>query len=65
MLDHSALEESQTMFPVLNKRLCAGLTAGVLMLSAGGFTPLAAQEIPNDFTAIVREKIPAVVAITT
>ncbi|WP_287232832.1 Do family serine endopeptidase [Mesorhizobium sp.] len=35
------------------------------MLSAGGFAPLAAQEIPNDFTAIVREKIPAVVAITT
>ncbi|RWC46383.1 Do family serine endopeptidase [Mesorhizobium sp.] len=53
------------MFPVLNKRLCSGLIAGTLMLSAGGFAPLAAQEIPNDFTAIVREKIPAVVAITT
>ncbi|RWP05396.1 MAG: Do family serine endopeptidase [Mesorhizobium sp.] len=53
------------MLPVLNKRLCAGLIAGTLMLSAGGFAPLAAQEIPNDFTAIVREKIPAVVAITT
>lgn len=53
------------MFPVLNKRLCAGLIAGTLMLSAGAFAPLAAQEIPNDFTAIVREKIPAVVAITT
>ncbi|TIL39458.1 MAG: Do family serine endopeptidase [Mesorhizobium sp.] len=53
------------MVPVLSKRLCAGLIAGTLMLSAGGFAPLAAQEIPNDFTAIVREKIPAVVAITT
>ncbi|TIM15040.1 MAG: Do family serine endopeptidase [Mesorhizobium sp.] len=53
------------MLPVLNKRLCAGLIAGTLMLSAGGFVPLSAQEIPNDFTAIVREKIPAVVAITT
>ncbi|RWK42891.1 Do family serine endopeptidase [Mesorhizobium sp.] len=53
------------MLSVLNKRLCAGLIAGALMLSAGGFAPLAAQEIPNDFTAIVREKIPAVVAITT
>ncbi|RWO56050.1 Do family serine endopeptidase [Mesorhizobium sp.] len=53
------------MSPVLNKRLCAGLIAGTLMLSAGGFVPLSAQEIPNDFTAIVREKIPAVVAITT
>ncbi|RWB36345.1 MAG: Do family serine endopeptidase [Mesorhizobium sp.] len=53
------------MFPVLNKRLCACLIAGTLMLSAGGFAPLAAQEIPNDFTGIVREKIPAVVAITT
>lgn len=53
------------MLSVLNKGLCAGLIAGALMLSAGGFAPLAAQEIPNDFTAIVREKIPAVVAITT
>ncbi|WP_287103447.1 hypothetical protein [Mesorhizobium sp.] len=53
------------MLPVLNKRLCACLIAGTLMLSAGGFAPLVAQEIPNDFTGIVREKIPAVVAITT
>ncbi|TIM76641.1 MAG: Do family serine endopeptidase [Mesorhizobium sp.] len=53
------------MLSVLNKRLCVGLIAGTLMLSAGGFAPLSAQEIPNDFTAIVREKIPAVVAITT
>ncbi|PAQ10866.1 Do family serine endopeptidase [Mesorhizobium temperatum] len=50
------------MSPVLNKRLCAGLITGILMFSVGG---LAAEEIPNDFTAIVREKIPAVVAITT
>ncbi|RWQ41222.1 MAG: Do family serine endopeptidase [Mesorhizobium sp.] len=53
------------MFPVLNKRLCAGLIAAILVFPAGGLAPLAAQEIPNDFTAIVREKIPAVVAITT
>ncbi|TJX01948.1 MAG: protease Do, partial [Mesorhizobium sp.] len=53
------------MFSVLNQRLCAGLIAGTLMASAGGLAPLSAQEIPNDFTAIVREKIPAVVAITT
>lgn len=52
------------MFPVLNKRLCAGLIAAMIF-PAGGLAPLAAQEIPNDFTAIVREKIPAVVAITT
>ncbi|WP_192356185.1 Do family serine endopeptidase [Mesorhizobium mediterraneum] len=53
------------MSPVLNKRLCAGLITGILMLSASGFAPVVAQEIPNDFTAIVRQKIPAVVAITT
>ncbi|RUV02351.1 PDZ domain-containing protein [Mesorhizobium sp. M6A.T.Cr.TU.017.01.1.1] len=53
------------MFPVLNKRLCAGLIAAILIFPAGGLAPLAAQEIPNDFTAIVLEKIPAVVAITT
>ncbi|WP_254701495.1 PDZ domain-containing protein [Neorhizobium galegae] len=41
------------------------MIAGILMLSAAGIAPVAAQEIPNDFTAIVRQKIPAVVAITT
>lgn len=39
------------MFPVLNKRLCAGLIAAILIFPAGGLAPLAAQEIPNDFTA--------------
>ncbi|MER8827754.1 Do family serine endopeptidase [Mesorhizobium sp. M0938] len=53
------------MFAVLNKRLCAGLIAAILICPAAGFAPVAAQEIPNDFTAIVRQKIPAVVAITT
>jgi serine protease Do len=53
------------MFPDLNKRLCAGFVATTLMLSAGGLAPVTAQEIPNDFTAIVRQKIPAVVAIAT
>lgn len=32
------------------------------MLSAGGFAPVSAQEIPNDFGAILRQKLPAVVA---
>ncbi|WP_245268458.1 trypsin-like peptidase domain-containing protein [Rhizobium leguminosarum] len=41
------------------------MIAGILMFSAAGIAPVAAQEIPNDFTAIVRQKIPAVVAITT
>ncbi|WP_348643262.1 hypothetical protein [Mesorhizobium sp. B2-1-3A] len=39
--------------------------AGALMLFSGGFAPALAQEIPNDFSAIVREKLPAVVTITT
>ncbi len=50
---------------ISKKRLCIGLIAGTLMLSAGGFAPVSAQEIPNDFSAIVRQKLPAVVAITT
>ncbi|GLS39713.1 protease Do [Mesorhizobium tianshanense] len=53
------------MFLGLNKKLCAGLIAAILIFPAGGLAPVAAQEIPNDFTAIVRQKIPAVVAITT
>jgi serine protease Do len=52
------------MFPNWKKRICAGLVAGTLMLPAG-VAPASAQQIPNDFTAIVREKLPAVVAITT
>jgi serine protease Do len=53
------------MFPGLNKRMCAGLIAGTLMLSMGSVAMVTAQEVPGDFTGIVREKIPAVVAITT
>ncbi|MER9567335.1 Do family serine endopeptidase [Mesorhizobium sp. M0115] len=50
---------------IARKRLSMGLVAGILMLSAGGFAPVSAQEIPNDFSAILRQKLPAVVAITT
>ncbi|MGX8009010.1 trypsin-like peptidase domain-containing protein [Mesorhizobium sp. ORM8.1] len=50
---------------ISGKQLCMGLVAATLMLSAGGFTQVSAQEIPNDFSAIVRQKLPAVVAITT
>ncbi|WP_027144378.1 Do family serine endopeptidase [Mesorhizobium sp. WSM3626] len=50
---------------ISRKRLCISFVAGSLMLSAGGFAPVSAQEIPNDFSAIVRQKLPAVVAITT
>lgn len=53
------------MFRGLNKRMCAGLVAGSLMLSVGSVEMVTAQEVPGDFTGIVREKIPAVVAITT
>lgn len=53
------------MFPGSKKRIYVSMIAGILMLSAAGIAPVAAQEIPNDFTAIVRQKIPAVVAITT
>ncbi|WP_036259006.1 trypsin-like peptidase domain-containing protein, partial [Mesorhizobium sp. WSM3224] len=50
---------------ISGKQLCIGLIAATLTLSAGGFTRVSAQEIPNDFSAIVRQKLPAVVAITT
>ncbi|SFQ19159.1 serine protease Do [Mesorhizobium sp. NFR06] len=50
---------------ISKKRLCIGLVAGILMLSADGLAPVSAQEIPTDFSAIVRQKLPAVVAITT
>lgn len=53
------------MFAGSKKRIYVSMIAGILMLSAAGIAPVAAQEIPNDFTAIVRQKIPAVVAITT
>ncbi|RVA42081.1 protease Do, partial [Mesorhizobium sp. M7A.F.Ca.US.001.01.1.1] len=49
----------------LSRNLCIGLITGALMLSTGGLAPATAQEIPNDFSAIVRQKLPAVVAITT
>ncbi|MER9586569.1 Do family serine endopeptidase [Mesorhizobium sp. M0047] len=50
---------------ISKKQLWAGLVAGTLILSVGDFAPTVAQEIPNDFTEIVRQKLPAVVAITT
>ncbi|ESY68352.1 protease Do [Mesorhizobium sp. LNHC252B00] len=53
------------MFVNSRKGLCAGVVAGVLLFCPGGIAPLTAQEIPNDFTAIVRQKLAAVVAITT
>lgn len=49
----------------LSRNLCVGLITGVLMLSTAGLAPATAQEVPNDFSAIVRQKLPAVVAITT
>ncbi|TIM16966.1 MAG: trypsin-like serine protease, partial [Mesorhizobium sp.] len=49
----------------LPRNLCIGLITGALMLSTGGLAPATAQEIPNDFSAIVRQKLPTVVAITT
>lgn len=35
------------------------------MLSTGRLVPAIAQEIPNDFSAIVCQRLPAAVAITT
>ncbi|WP_394893164.1 Do family serine endopeptidase [Mesorhizobium sp. AaZ16] len=49
----------------LNKQLHAALVVGTLVFSVGAAGSVTAQEIPGDFTGIVREKIPAVVAITT
>lgn len=46
------------------KKFCVGLVLGTLMIPPG-FAPVSAQEIPNDFSAIVQQKLPAVVAITT
>ncbi|WP_087000632.1 Do family serine endopeptidase [Rhizobium sullae] len=53
------------MLPDSRNQLSAGLVAGILMLSAGSVVPVTAKEAPNDFTAIARQKIPAVVAVTT
>jgi serine protease Do len=39
--------------------------AGVIALLAFTAPPAAAQQVPTDFTAIVKQKMPAVVAITT
>ena len=46
------------------KQFCVGVVLGTLMIPPG-FAPVSAQEIPNDFSAIVQQKLPAVVAITT
>ncbi len=50
----------------LSAHIRAGLVGGVLVLLAStASAPVLAQQVPTDFTAIVREKMPAVVAITT
>jgi serine protease Do len=47
-------------------RFRAGVIGGVLLLLASAaFTPSLAQQVPTDFTAIVKQKMPAVVAVTT
>lgn len=43
------------------KQLCVGLVLGTLMIPPS-FAPVSAQEIPDDFSAIVQQKLPAVVA---
>jgi len=50
----------------LTARLGAILVGGSLfLLASAGYTPTLAQQVPADFTAVVRQKMPAVVAITT
>jgi serine protease Do len=47
-------------------RLRAGVTGGaLLLLVSAAAAPVLAQQAPTDFTAIVKQKMPAVVAITT
>ena len=47
-------------------RLRAGVTGGAfLVLASTTPVPVVAQQAPTDFTAIVKQKMPAVVAITT
>jgi S1-C subfamily serine protease len=47
-------------------RLRGGVLGGALLLLASAATaPVLAQQTPTDFTAIVKQKMPAVVAITT
>jgi len=46
------------------KQFCVGLVLGTLMIPPS-FAPVSAQEIPDDFSAIVQQKLRAVVAITT
>ncbi len=49
----------------LNSSLMRYVFAGVLSVLALAPPPAAAQQVPADFTAVVKEKMPAVVAITT
>ncbi len=50
----------------LSTRLRASLVGGVLLLLASPAPVSAlAQQVPTDFTAIVKQKMPAVVAVTT
>lgn len=41
------------------KQLCVGLVLGTLMIPPS-FAPVSAQEIPDDFSAIVQQKLPDV-----
>jgi serine protease Do len=46
--------------------LRAGMIGGaLLLLAAAAPIPVFAQQVPTDFTAIVKQKMPAVVAVTT
>ncbi|ESX31471.1 Do family serine endopeptidase [Mesorhizobium sp. M1148] len=49
----------------MQRRFATRLIAVALMLSASGVAPVLAQDTPTDFTAIIQQKLPAVVAITT
>ncbi len=47
-------------------RIRAGVIGGALLLLASAApVPVFAQQVPTDFTAIVKQKMPAVVAVTT
>jgi len=49
----------------LSSSLMGYVFAGVLSVLTLAASPVAAQQVPADFTTVVKEKMPAVVAITT
>jgi serine protease Do len=49
----------------LQRRFATRVLAAALMLATTGMAPVRAQDTPTDFTAIIQQKLPAVVAITT